>query len=208
MFDGEDALGQVETMSLDNQRNLKLAIAADPAFLAVAESVAAEMNGWAREFFGRDIVADWRAQLDFTTRIFRARGLHLDDRHVREADGTGFSASIVDLVLYVVHNHERLRDEGRSVVLYLPKIQTAEEAALWTDLLDALERHLGLDPGTIKAYVLVEQLEAAFQLMEIRAALGRISSGSTPAGGTTSTASRTRWPGTRRSSTRTSTPSR
>ena len=26
MFDGEDALGQVETMSLDNQRNLKLAI--------------------------------------------------------------------------------------------------------------------------------------------------------------------------------------
>jgi malate synthase len=172
MFDGEDALGQVETMSLDNQRNLKLAIAADPAFLDVAESVAAEMNGWARDFFGREIVTDWRAQLAFTTRIFRARGLHLDDRHVREADGTGFSASIVDLVLYVVHNHERLRAEGRSIVLYLPKIQTAGEAALWNDMLDALERHLGLDAGTIKAYVLVEQLEAAFQLMEIRAALG------------------------------------
>jgi hypothetical protein len=67
------------------------------------------------------------------------RGLHLDDRHVREADGTGLAASIVDLVLYVVHNHERLRAEGRSVVLYLPKIQTAEEAALWNDLLAALE---------------------------------------------------------------------
>jgi malate synthase len=172
MFDGEDALGQVETMSLDNQRNLKLAIARDPAFLAVAESVATDMNAWAQGFFGRAIVGDWRAQLDFTTRIFRARGLHLDDRHVREPDGTGFSASIVDLVLYVVHNHERLRGEGRSVVLYLPKIQTAEEAALWNDMLDALERHLGLDAGTIKAYVLVEQLEAAFQLMEIRAALG------------------------------------
>ena len=37
-----------------------------------------------------------------------------------------------------------LRGEGRSVVLYLPKIQTAEEAALWNDMLDALERHLGL----------------------------------------------------------------
>jgi malate synthase len=71
------------------------------------------------------------------------RGLHLDDRHVREADGTGLAASIVDLVLYVVHNHERLRAEGRSVVLYLPKIQTAEEAALWNDLLAALEGHLG-----------------------------------------------------------------
>ena len=30
MFDGEDALGQVSTMSLDNQRNLKLAIHRDP----------------------------------------------------------------------------------------------------------------------------------------------------------------------------------
>jgi malate synthase len=173
MFDGEDALGQVTTMSLDNQRNLRLAIARDPLFLRVAEDVAAEMNQWGLGFFGRPIIADWRWQLDFTTRIFRARGLHLDDRHVREADGSGFSASIVDLVLYVVNNHRRLRDAGASVVLYLPKIQTAEEAALWSDLLSALEEHLGVPVGTIKAYVLVEQVEAAFQLMEIRAALGR-----------------------------------
>ena len=47
MFDGEDALGQVSTMSLDNQRNLKLAIHRDPRFLAVAEQVAGEMNKWA-----------------------------------------------------------------------------------------------------------------------------------------------------------------
>lgn len=175
MFDGEDALGQVSTMSLDNQRNLKLAIAGDPLFLGVAEQVAGEMNAWARGFFGREIVSDWRAQLGFTTKIFRARGLHLDDRHVREADGTGasgFSASIVDLVLYVVNNQQLLRAAGSSVVLYLPKIQTAAEAALWNRMLSALEAHLGLPPGTILVYVLVEQLEAAFQLMEIRAALG------------------------------------
>jgi malate synthase len=173
MFDGEDALGQVDTMSLDNQRNLRLAIARDPRFLRIAEEVAAEMNQWARGFFGRPIVADWRQQLDFTTKIFRARGLHLDDRHVREEGGAGFSASIVDLALYVVNNHQRLRDSGASIVLYLPKIQTTEEAALWNDLLAALEQHLGLPIGTIKAYVLVEQIEASFQLMEIRAALGR-----------------------------------
>ena len=58
-------------------------------------------------------------------------------------------------------------------MLYLPKIQTAEEAALWNDILDALEGHLGLAAGAIKTYVLVEQLEASYQLMEIRAALGR-----------------------------------
>jgi malate synthase len=195
MFDGEDALGQVDTMSLDNQRNLQLAIARDPRFLHVAEEVAAEMNRWAHGFFGRPIVADWRRQLDFTTKIFRARGLHLDDRHVREEDGTGFSASIVDLVLYVVNNHQRLRDSGASIVLYLPKIQTAEEAALWNDLLITLEQHLGLPIGTLKAYVLVEQIEAAFQLMEIRAALGRHFVGFN----TTSTVSPMRWHGTRAS---------
>src|SRR5437763_3998959 len=94
MFDGEDALGQISTMSLDNQRNLKLAIHRDPVFVKVAEQVAGEMNQWAHGFFGRPIIDDWKKQLDFTTRLFRARGLHLDDRHVRHS-GASFSASIV-----------------------------------------------------------------------------------------------------------------
>jgi len=173
MFDGEDALGQVSTMSLDNQRNLKLAIDKNPLFLKIAQGVASEMNQWASQFFGHEIIADWQQQLDFTTKIFRARGLHLDDRHVRQSDGSGFSASIVDTALYVANNHRELRSAGSSIVLYLPKIQTAEEAALWNDILVALEQHLDLAPGTVKTYVLVEQLEACFQLMEIRAALGK-----------------------------------
>ncbi len=135
MFDGEDAMGQVDTMSLDNQRNLKLAVGRDPLFHQVAEEVAGEMNAWARDFLGSPVINDWRRQLDFTTKIFRARGLHLDDRHVRQKDGTGFAASIVDTVLYVVNNYQPLGRDGSSVVLYLPKIQTAEEAALWNDLL-------------------------------------------------------------------------
>jgi malate synthase len=171
MFDGEDALGQVATMSLDNQRSLKLAIHRDPLFLTVAEEVSREMNQWAKGFFGRETISDWRTQLDFTTKIFRARGLHLDDRHVRRADGGGFSASMTDMALFVTNNQKRLRETGASIVLYLPKIQTAEEAALWNDMITALERHLGLPVGTVKVYVLVEQLETVFQLMEIRAAL-------------------------------------
>src|SRR5690606_31062499 len=136
------------------------------------EEVAASMNAWALDFFQRPIITDWRSQLDFTTIIFRPRGLHLDDRHVRLADGSGFAASIVATVLFVVGNQEPLRAAGRSLVLYLPKIQTAGEAALWNEILTTVEGHLGLPVGTIKTYVLVEQLEASFQLMEIRAALG------------------------------------
>src|SRR5215813_14007114 len=112
MFDGEDALGQISTMSLDNQRNLKLAIHRDPVFLKVAEQIAGEMNKWGQGFFARPIIADWRKQLDFTTKIFRVRGLHLDDRQVRHVGGVSFSASIVDAALYVANNQRRLRDAG------------------------------------------------------------------------------------------------
>ena len=173
MFDGEDALGQINTMSLDNQRNLKLAIKKDPIFLKVAREVSMEMNRWSGDFFGRNIIADWEDQLNFTTKIFRARGLHLDDRHVRDAEGEALAASIVDMTLYVVNNYKSLEKSGSSIVLYLPKIQTAEEAALWNEMITALEEHLDIEFGTIKVYVLVEQLEATYQLMEIRAALGK-----------------------------------
>ena len=172
MFDGEDALGQISTMSLDNQRNLKLAIAGDRLFLQAAERVAGEMNAWSRGFLGREIVLNWKEQLGFTTKIFRARGLHLDDRHIRDRRGVALSASIVDVCLYVTNNHRELLRAGSSIALYLPKIQTAEEAALWNEMLSALEAHLNISAGSIVVYVLVEQLEATFQLMEIRAALG------------------------------------
>ena len=173
MFDGEDALGQVDTMSLDNFRNIKLAFAGDPQFHEVAEVVAGEMNNWAVDFHGREIIADWHEQLEVTTRIFRARGLHLDDRHIAHQDGRGYSASMADAALYLTNNAGTLRGQGRSVVLYLPKIQTASEAAHWATILDTIEDHLRLDRGTVLVYVLVEQLEACYQLMEIRAALGR-----------------------------------
>src|SRR5262252_2708239 len=58
MFDGEDALGQVTTMSLDNQRNLKLAVHDDALFLKAAERVADEMNRWAEGFLGRSTIVD------------------------------------------------------------------------------------------------------------------------------------------------------
>jgi malate synthase len=173
MFDGEDALGQISTMSLDNQRNLKLAINRDQVFMNVAEQVSKEMNDWGKGFFGKPIINDWVKQLDFTTKIFRARGLHLDDRHIRAKSGGGFSASIVDATLFIVNNYKRLREAGSSLVLYLPKTQCAEDCALWSNILSTLEAHLGLPDGTIKVYVLVEQVEQCFQLMEMRAALGK-----------------------------------
>ncbi len=172
MFDGEDALGQVQTMSLDNLRNLRLAFRNDQIFLKVAEQVAGEMNSWSQSFLGKKIINNWQEQLKFTTKIFRPRGLHLDDRHFRDHEGVGLGASLVDTTLYIANNHKELQGRGESLVLYLPKIQTAEEAAFWRKILDRLESLLGLANNSILAYVLLEQVEATFQIMEIRAALG------------------------------------
>ena len=140
MFDGEDALGQIKSMSLDNQRNLKLAIRPGSGFHGCRPP-----GGPRDEPLGARVLRPPKSSKtgkpnsSFTTKIFRARGLHLDDRHVRDQAGRSFSASIVDLVLYVVNNYQRLIGDGSSIVLYLPKIQTAEEAALWNEMLAALE---------------------------------------------------------------------
>lgn len=107
MFDGEDALGQITMMSLDNQKNLKLVIQKDPIFMKTAEQVAKEMNRWSSGFLGRKFIKDWKEQLDLTTKSFRARGLHLDDRNIRELNSLGFSAAIIVLILYVVNNHQQ-----------------------------------------------------------------------------------------------------
>ena len=118
------------------------------------------------------MITDWVAQLDFTTKIFRARGLHLDDRQVRHRDGRGFSASIVDAALYVVNNHARLR--ARRIVAGAVPAEDPDRRRsrrLARDPLRARAATLGLPAGSIKTYVLVEQIEACFQLMEIRAAL-------------------------------------
>ena len=116
MFDGEDALGQVDSMSLDNQRNLRLAFARDAAFMAVAEQVGSEMNAWAQKFFGRRTIEDWRKPSSISRRGSSAR-----------ADSTStiatFAAPAVTRCLrpssmrsfYIVHNHEVLWREGRSL---------------------------------------------------------------------------------------------
>ncbi len=124
------------------------------------------------------IVDDWQAQLDFTTKIFRARGLHLDDRHVRTAAGESFSASIVDLSSV---RREQLSaiDPGWLIDRALPAQDPDRRGsrAVERDAFDAWKIIWVSRRGTIKVYVLVEQLEATFQLMEIRAVLGLTSSG-------------------------------
>ena len=159
MFDGEDALGQISTMSLDNQRNFKLAIHRDPVFTKVAEQVAGEMNKWAQGFFSRPIISDWKKQLDFTTKIFRARGLHLDDRHVRHSGG-GASFSIdrrcgCSSSTTIAHANPEAR------WCYTCQDPDRRGSSLWATSFRRLETTPGSSRRRVKV-VLVEQVEACF----------------------------------------------
>ncbi len=102
--------------------------------------------------------------------IVRPRGWHLDEKHL-QVDGTPMSASLFDVGLFLFHNAQILAGKDHGPYLYLPKLQTMEEAALWEDALAHMEVALGLARGQVKVTVLIETLPAAFEMDEILHAL-------------------------------------
>jgi malate synthase len=102
--------------------------------------------------------------------IVRPRGWHLDEKHLL-VDGGRMSASLFDAGLFCLHNAPALVAKDRGPYLYLPKLQSMEEAALWDDVLADIEQVLGLPSGCIKVTVLVETLPAVFEMDEILHAL-------------------------------------
>jgi malate synthase len=105
-----------------------------------------------------------------TVLMVRPRGWHLDEKHVL-VDDQRLSASLFDLGLFAFHNAAALAARGAGPYVYLPKLESMEEAALWEDVLGHVEARLDLPAGTIKVTVLVETLPAAFEMDEILHAL-------------------------------------
>lgn len=92
----------------------------------------------------------------------RARGLHLDQAGVIE--GGMVSASLFD-VASIVHrvDPERLK---QPLCFYIPKSESAGEAAWWADLFRELEKAKGLPPKSIKCMALVESHPLAHEMEE------------------------------------------
>jgi len=102
--------------------------------------------------------------------MVRPRGWHLDERHVA-VEGEAAAGGLVDFGLYCWHNAEAALAQGSGPYFYLPKLESHQEAALWSDVFAFAERRLGLARGTIKATVLIETIPAAFEMDEILHAL-------------------------------------
>ncbi len=108
--------------------------------------------------------------------VVRPRGLHLPERHVM-FDGAPIPGSLLDFGLYFFHNAHELIARGTGPYFYLPKLESHLEARIWNDVFLFAEDALRLEPGTIKATVLIETLPAAFEMDEILYELKQHSAG-------------------------------
>ena len=106
--------------------------------------------------------------LNETTAVLvpRPRGWHLDERHLL-VDGEPVSASLFDFGLAFFHNARELLARDSGPYFYLPKLESRLEARLWNDAFLLAQDELGLEAGTIRATVLIENVLAAFEMDEI-----------------------------------------
>jgi len=152
MADFEDSTSPTWANLITGQQALRAAISGD---------LVHEANGKRYEL---------RPQAEQAVLIVRPRGWHLDEKHVL-VDGRRMSAALFDAGLFCFHNAKALAERDRGPYLYLPKLESMEEAALWGQVLDDIEARLGLPHGQIRVTVLIETLPAAFEMDEILYAL-------------------------------------
>ena len=100
------------------------------------------------------------------TMVVRPRGWHLEEKHFL-VEGRPMSASLFDFGLYMFHGARAALEAGTGPYLYLPKLESHLEARLWNDVFVWSQGRMGLERGTIRATVLIENVLAAFEMEEI-----------------------------------------
>ena len=105
----------------------------------------------------------YRLNDETATLVIRPRGWHLVERH-HTVDGEPISGSLFDFGLVMFHNAREQLERGSGPYFYLPKLESHEEARLWSRAFEIAEDELGLPHGSIKCTVLIETILAAFEM--------------------------------------------
>ncbi|MBG6213971.1 malate synthase [Cryobacterium sp. CAN_C3] len=105
------------------------------------------------------------------TIVVRPRGWHLVEKHITFIDRANrrmkSSGSLIDFGLYFFHNAQKLIENGTGPYFYLAKLESHKESRLWNDIFTYAEERLGIEYGTIRATVLIETIQAGFEMEEI-----------------------------------------
>src|SRR5919106_5968352 len=64
--------------------------------------------------------------------LVRPRGIHLPERHLR-LNGDAVAGAFMDFGLFMHRNAHELLERGAGPFFYIPKLESAREAALWRD---------------------------------------------------------------------------
>jgi len=97
--------------------------------------------------------------------IVRPRGLHLDEKNLI-INNERISGTFFDLGLALFHNAKKLIENGSGPYFYLPKLEHYLECRLLDELITFCEKKLNLEVGTVKVTVLIETINAVFQMDE------------------------------------------
>ncbi len=103
--------------------------------------------------------------------FYRPRGLHLDETHALPDETV--SGSLFDLAALFYGTADQRRQAVKTPELqaklcfYIPKTESFEEAAWFSDVIAAMEAAIGIPVGTTKIMFLIESLPAAYQIEEI-----------------------------------------
>jgi len=97
--------------------------------------------------------------------IIRPRGLHLDEKNITINDER-ISGTFFDLGLSLFHNAKKLFENGSGPYFYLPKLEHYLECRLLNDVICFCEKKLGFKIGSVKVTVLIETINAVFQMDE------------------------------------------
>lgn len=101
----------------------------------------------------------------------RVRGLHLMEKNVTDKNNQAISGTIFDFAMHLFHNAHLLNANGLGPFMYMPKLETYEEAVLVNNILNDAEDMLNLPRGSVKVTCLIETYPAIYQSEEIVYAL-------------------------------------
>ncbi|XP_053675722.1 malate synthase-like [Anopheles nili] len=98
--------------------------------------------------------------------MLRPRALNMIEHHCI-VDGKEVIGPLFDFAILMYHNARAMASLGIGPFLYLSKIEDPAETHLWNKIFTWTEHVLGLDKGTIKACVLIENILGAFRMEDI-----------------------------------------
>ena len=133
MADFEDASSPTWTNVVEGQRNVRDAVRRE-----------IELDTGEKQY---------RLNEEIATLVIRPRGWHLPERHVL-VDGEPVSGSLFDFGLWLWHNGAELLERGLRPYLYLPKLESHEEARLWNDAFELAQDWVGIPRVPVRATVL------------------------------------------------------